>query len=368
MENFYPRLAEQVVRTNLRLEKGDSVVISTGRPALPFAEEIAVSYWRVGAQPMISYGSDQMGLRMFREAKPEFLRIRTRLSRAVAEAKDAHVILDDGSPFVEKLLPQAKLQIRAKAMRPIRDLQDRRMRRRNLKVVLVGFPTKELAKAIGIPYARLMKTYLASMSVDVNEVYRYNRFYEKALTGADEVRITGPRTDLTFSVRGRAIHNGSGVITRETFWYLNLPEGEVFTAPVETSAEGEIYFDLPCMWHYGKQVQGVWFRFHKGRVVEYDIEKGRDDFRDVMENATGTKWNIAELGIGTNPAARITGGMTIIDEKVRGTIHLAIGDNRLYGGRGVSTVHWDFFKTMKNGAMEVDGKTVMRNGNPVRRA
>lgn len=366
MKNFYPRLAEQVVGTNLRLEKGKSVIISTGRDALAFAEEIALACWRVGAQPMITYGSDELALRTYRGTNPAFFKLRTKLSRAIMESKDAQIILDEGNPFIEKLLPQDRIEIRRKAMRPIRDLEDRRMRHRRLKVVLVGFPTKELARAIGISYARLMKIYLAAMSVDVDGIYRYNRFYEKALTGADEVHVTGPRTDLTFSVRGRKIHNGSGDITKESFWYLNLPEGEVFTAPVEDSAEGEIYFDLPCMWHYGKQVQGVWFRFHKGKVVEYDIEKGRGDFRDVMDNATGTKWNLAELGIGTNPAAKITGGMTIIDEKVRGTIHLAIGDNRLYGGRGVSTVHWDFFKTMKHGTMAVDGKLVMKNGRPAR--
>jgi aminopeptidase len=156
--------------------------------------------------------------------------------------------------------------------------------------------------------------------------------------------------------------NSCGIVKKETMSYLNLPEGEVFTAPVETSTKGEIYFDLPCMWHYGKQVEGVWFKFKKGRLVDFEIEKGEKNFLDVYENASGNKDRIGELGIGTNPRAKITGGMTIVDEKVRGTIHMAIGDNKLFGGKNESTIHWDFYKDMKNGKMFADKKLIIDNG------
>lgn len=366
MASVYSRLANQIVRTNMHLGKGDSVIISAGKNSIPFAEELALASWRAGAQPMITYSSDELLLRIYRETNPNFFKLRTRLSRAISKTKDAQIILDEVNPFVEKLLPQDRIEIRRKAMRPLRDLEETRMNRKNLKVALVGFPTREKARAMGISYKRLMDIYLKAISVDFSELYNYNKFYVNALSGRDSVHLTGPRTDLTFSVKGRTIHNGSGIMTREKFWFINLPEGEVYTAPIETSAEGEVYFDLPSMWHYGKQVEDVWFRFHKGRVVDYEMGKGEKDFEDVMENASGNKWNIAELGIGTNPAARITGGMTIIDEKVRGTIHIAIGDSRFLGGKGRSTIHWDFYKDMGRGAMEVDGKLVMKNGKPVR--
>jgi aminopeptidase len=117
------------------------------------------------------------------------------------------------------------------------------------------------------------------------------------------------------------------------------------------------------MYHYGKHVHGVWFRFKNGRVVEYKIHKGKKNFEDIIKHASGKKTTIAELGLGTNPNAKPTKGMIIVDEKIRGTIHIAIGQNRLYGGVNESTIHWDFFKTMGRGSQfEADGKVLMKNG------
>jgi aminopeptidase len=119
------------------------------------------------------------------------------------------------------------------------------------------------------------------------------------------------------------------------------------------------------MWHYGKQVEGVWFKFKNGRIVDYEIERGKKNFEDVIKNASGDKDRIAEFAIGTNPKAKITGGMTIVDEKVRGTIHVAIGRNKHFGGKNDSTIHWDFFKDMSKGRIEADGKVIMKNGKIV---
>ena len=117
------------------------------------------------------------------------------------------------------------------------------------------------------------------------------------------------------------------------------------------------------MWHYGKQVEGVWFRFRRGKVVEYKIKKGLKNFEDVLKHASGKKTTIAELGIGTNPHAKPTGGMIIVDEKLLGTIHIAIGANRLFGGKNEATMHWDFFKTMGKGSrLYADKKLIMKDG------
>ena len=184
----------------------------------------------------------------------------------------------------------------------------------------------------------------------------------KKLKNADKIHILGKKTDLEFSVKGREPINDCGLWTKDKLGYLNLPAGEVFYAPLEYSANGEIYFDMPCLWHFGKQVKGVWFEFKNGKVVNYRIKKGLKNFEDVMKHATGDKYRLAELGIGTNPKAKPTGGMTIVDEKLTRTIHLAIGWNKGYGGKNDSTVHWDFFKNMKRGKMFVDGKLFMKKG------
>jgi aminopeptidase len=213
------------------------------------------------------------------------------------------------------------------------------------------------------PFARLDKIFWDTMDVDFEKLYRFNERLLKRLKGAKRIKIIGDRTNLQFSVRGRKFISECGIVEKEIMGYMNLPAGELFVAPVENSANGEIYFDLPCMYHYGKQVEGVWFKFRRGKVVEYKIDKGQRNFEDVIKHASGAKTTIAELGIGTNPKARPTGGMIIVDEKIKGTIHLAIGQNKLYGGKNEATIHWDFFKTMGKGSMVyADKKLIMKDG------
>jgi len=104
-------------------------------------------------------------------------------------------------------------------------------------------------------------------------------------------------------------------------------------------------------------------KIQDGKVVEYKVRKGQKNFEDIIKHASGKKTTIAELGIGTNPKAKPTGGMIIVDEKILGTIHLAIGQNKLYGGVNEATIHWDFFKTMGRGSrVFADGKILMKNG------
>jgi len=271
--------------------------------------------------------------------------------------------LDDSNPFMARKLPQWKVEIRRKTIKPLRKLKEKKLAKKTLRSALIGFPTKEEAKAMGIPFKRLDKIFWDTMDVDFNKLYRFNERLLKKLQGSHKIRIVGERTDLEFFVKGREFLNDCGVVTKEKMGYLNLPAGEVFVAPVENSANGHIYFDLPCLYHYGKQVEGVWFRFKDGRVVEYKIRKGRKNFEDVINNASGKKTTIAELGIGTNPKAKPTRGMIIVDEKILGTIHIAIGQNKLYGGINESTIHWDFFKTMGRGSrFYADGKVLMKNG------
>ncbi|MFH1229621.1 MAG: aminopeptidase, partial [Candidatus Aenigmatarchaeota archaeon] len=256
------------------------------------------------------------------------------------------------------------IEIRRKILKPFRKIEERRQLKKDMKSALIGFPTQENAKAMKIPYDKLCKIFWSTMNADGEEMYKFNNKLLKKLKNADKIRIVGEKTDIAFSVKGRFFFNSCGIIEKKgEMGYINLPDGELFVPPVENSVEGEIYFDLPCMYHYGKQVEGVWLKFKNGRLVKYKVYKGLRDFEDIYKNASGDKDKIGELGIGTNPNARPTGGMIIVDEKIRGTIHMAIGSNDHFGGKNDATIHWDFFKTMGKGSrMFVDGKVFMKDG------
>jgi aminopeptidase len=111
-------------------------------------------------------------------------------------------------------------------------------------------------------------------------------------------------------------------------------------------------------------VEGVHFKFKNGKLIEYKIENGLKAFEDIYKNASGDKNKIGELGIGTNSNAKLTGGMIIVDEKVKGTIHMAIGSSKHFGGKNDSTIHWDFFKDMKKpgSRLYADKKLIMKDG------
>ncbi len=362
MKINYDEIAKQIIRKNLSVKEKEVVLISASPKTLEFSEALAYQCSMIGAQPAIQYGSDKLSLRIYKDINKKHLKNWPKLSDVLTKTADVRIIIEDQNPFLESLLPQDKIEIRRKVMKPIRDREDKRIMRKDVKIVLLGFPTEESARAMGISFNKLNNIFWNTFNIDYNEIYRFNEALAKRFRNAKTVRIIGKKTDIEISIKGRPPMNGCGLWEKEKMGYLNLPDGEIYFAPVENGANGEIFFDMPCMWHYGKQVEGVWFKFKNGKVVDYHINKGLAAFEDVMKHASGTKFNIAELGIGTNPNAKPTGGMTIVDEKVRGTIHIAIGDNKTFGGKGDATIHWDFFKSMNPGTLEVDGKLIMENG------
>jgi len=359
------RIARNIVILNMNVKERESVLISAGPNSLEFAEELAFNASKIGAFPTIAYGSDKNALRTYKAIKTEYLKHYSKLSELIAKKVDVEIYLDDSDPFLERQLPQDKIEIRRKATKPLRELKDRRTMRKDIKSVLVGFPTRETAQSMKTPFSKLNRIFWNTMDVNYNQLHEKNKLYSSKLFGKSSVHVTGKETDLKFSIKGRDPILDSGMWAKEKLGYLNLPAGEVFLAPVETSVNGEIYFDLPNL-HYGLQIKGVWFKFKEGKLVDYSVDQGLKAFEDVYKNASGDKNKIGELGIGTNPMAEMTGGMIIVDEKILGTIHMAIGHNKHFGGKNDATIHWDFFKDMTNGSsFEVDGKEMLHNGRIV---
>lgn len=359
------RVAKTIINVNLGVKEKDIVTISAGPNSLDFAEALAYEAAIKGGQTSIHYGSDRLTLNIYKKINPKFLKNWPRLADILSKTVDVEINIDDSNPFIARYLPQKKIEIRRRVVKPIRRLEEERQRKKDMKAALIGFPTQEDAKAMGIPFKKLSKIFWDTVRIDYEKLYRFNKHLVQKLANSKNIRIIGERTNLEFSVKGRGFINACGIVAKkEELGYLNLPDGEVFSAPVENSTNGEIYFDLPCMYHYGKQVEGVWFKFRGGKLIDYDVERGMKAFEDVYLNASGDKNKIGELGIGTNPRAKLTGGMIIVDEKVKGTIHMAIGHNKHFGGKNDATIHWDFFKNMKKkgSRLYADNKLIIKDG------
>jgi aminopeptidase len=179
---------------------------------------------------------------------------------------------------------------------------------------------------------------------------RQQRLIE-TLADASEIRIEAPGTDLTLQVTGREWRNSDGK--------RNMPSGEVFTSPIEDTAEGAIHFTVPSS-PSGVDVAGVRLRFERGEVVEASAERGDDYLQATLATDPGAR-RLGEIGIGTNDGIDRPTGLILLDEKIGGTVHLALG--RSYpetGGRNESAIHWDLVCDLRSGGrLSADGRQLI---------
>jgi aminopeptidase len=226
---------------------------------------------------------------------------------------------------------------------------------------LTLFPTEALAQESEMGLDDYEEFVFEAMALNEDDPVRYWR--EKAkeqqrlverLEEADEVRITGLQTDLTLSVKDRKFLNGDGS--------HNMPCGEIFTGPVEDSANGEVYFGIPVAVG-GREVSGVRLRFEEGRVVGSSAEKGEEYLSAMLDADDGARY-LGELGIGTNYGIPRATKNILFDEKLGGTVHLAVG--RSYektGGKNESSVHWDLICDLREGGeLYADGELLQKDG------
>jgi aminopeptidase len=172
---------------------------------------------------------------------------------------------------------------------------------------------------------------------------------------AEQVRIVGADTDLSFSIAGRHGEVDAGT--------SNMPAGEIFYSPVEDSANGSVAFGEYPGWYGGHQVRGIRFRFEDGVIVDASAESDEDFLLTTLDTDEGAR-RLGEFGIGCNEGIDRAYGNALFDEKIAGTIHLAIGAGfPLLGGTNESAVHWDIVKELRNGGeLWLDGELVQQNG------
>jgi len=247
--------------------------------------------------------------------------------------------------------------------------------KRGVRWCLLGFPVKmRKKKDYIVPENVYEKVYIESIKETYSKrTQKLCKYYYNALKEGNNVRITADDgTDLSLSIKGRPVLIADGVIDEQDMKRgdvgLNVPDGEAFLAPLEHSANGRIFFDWVNIPGFGFIKGGLWVTFRNGKVVKYKAKdrKGNRIFRRFLESNTGEKDRIAELGIGTNRAAKFIGTI-IVDEKIYGTIHIAIGNNTgAYHGKNRASSHLDMIKQMKgkNGNLYVDEKLIMKNGEP----
>lgn len=228
------------------------------------------------------------------------------------------------------------------------------LRTEKTRWVIVTVPNEAFAQQAGMSHDQAMSLFFDATLCDwAAEGERY-RAIQRRFQAAETVRIGGEGTDLTLSTAGRQYHVDDG--------HINMPGGEVYTAPVEDSAEGHIYFENPLVLA-GQFVHGARLTFSRGLVVEATAEKNQAFLLSVLDTDAGSR-RIGEFALGTNPGITRFCNNIFYDEKIAGTVHIALG--RSYascGGVNQSAIHWDMIKDLRqNGQLFLDGQLVFENG------
>ncbi|GHG20426.1 aminopeptidase [Deinococcus indicus] len=226
---------------------------------------------------------------------------------------------------------------------------------------LTLYPTAHAAAQAGMNEAQFGEFVMRAMFLDRPdpvaawaEVRATQARLIERLTRADVVRIEAPGTDLTLRVGGRTWANSDG--------RRNMPSGEVFTGPHEDSAEGIVTFTVPAEYQ-GQMVRGARLEFRAGQVVNASAEEGESALHAALNTDPGAR-RLGELGIGTNTGIQVPTGNILFDEKIGGTVHLAIGKSYPEtGGVNASAVHWDLITDLRQGGrLSLDGEVVQEDG------
>jgi len=229
-----------------------------------------------------------------------------------------------------------------------------RLRWEKTRWCLVRVPNAAFAQAAETDEETIMEMFFNATLRDWEKESGTWREWARKLDGGTSVRVMGKDTDLSFSTAGRKWVAGDGRI--------NMPDGEIMTAPVEDSLNGNICFEFPGILS-GRLINDIRLRWKDGRLVEATSSTNQDFLRSILATDEGAR-RVGEFAMGTNMAVDRFCKDILLDEKIGGTVHLALG--RSYpecGGRNTSAIHWDIVKDIRSeGAVLVDGKPVLEKG------
>jgi aminopeptidase len=363
------RLATVLVQYSARIEPGDRVAIEVETGAIPLAQSLFERILQAGGHPYLLLapsgmttrtGFDASFLKFAGEAQldavPEFHRL-------VYETFESRIRIYSGSNTRQLTnADRDRSARRSRAMQGLLQSQFERGARGEFKWVTTLYPTQALAQDAELSLEEFEDFVFRACHVDgEHDPIAYWRAQDAeanrlvaALHGHDRVEIHGPRCDLKLSVRDRTFIGSTGT--------HNMPDGEVFTGPVEASVEGWVAFDFPAV-HEGREVQGVELTFHEGRVTQAKAAKNEGYLMQMLDTDPGARY-LGEFGIGTNDDITQFTRNILFDEKIGGTIHLALGSGYPdTGSHNQSAIHWDMLCDLRRGGeIVMDGQTVYRGG------
>ena len=355
-------LARILVGYSTRIGEGDTCLIEGPSAAEPLIAAIYEQVLQAGGQPVLSLAFDGQQAAYFKYGSKSQLEWISPVARWAAEEADCRIAVwaDTNTRELSGVPPEHQTTRRA-ATRELMQTMMQRAADGEHRWVGTMFPTNAHAADAEMSLADFADFYFrACLADDEDPLGAWKLASEEChrladwTEGHEEVRIVADGTDLRLGIAGRRFIAADGE--------HNMPDGEFFTGPHEDSAEGEITFALPATVG-GREVAGVRLRFDGGKVVDADAERGEEYLISMLDTDEGAR-RLGELGIGTNFGIERGTRSILLDEKIGGTVHLAVGASYPEtGGTNDSAVHTDLVCDLRRGGrLEVDGEALQEDG------
>ncbi len=355
------KMAQLLTTHSLDLKKGDLLVIRTTPLATPLVLELVREALRAGAYPYLRVELEGAQEVFLKEAPPEALDFLNPVDSLEIERVDAALTVL--APFNTKGLSGVEPGRQARWQKTRGPLMRRHMERDGAGSVrwnVTAYPTQASAQDAGMSLADYSDFVFSAMHLEeenpnafwLDFQQRQERIVQHLAKGR-EIRVLGRGTDLTLRVDGRTWMNSHG--------RRNMPDGEVFTGPLESSARGHILFSFPAIYQQ-REVEGVRLVFEEGHCVKAEASKEQDFLLQTLAIDDGAKY-LGEVAFGNNFGIQRFTKDILFDEKIGGTLHLALGASYpSTGGRNVSAIHWDMICDLREESeIRLDGEVIQRN-------
>ena len=356
----FDQLAAIMLDHSLQIKKGDAFAISADVISLPLVKAILRLAKRKGALATVKLTDQEISRHLLELYDPEdggkteaFLKSKAELGIQEFQELKGEIIIR-AYPNSQELagIAPAVQQLQAKMIRPFRDFVVNQR-----KWVLFEYPTPAQAQLAGMSYDEYFDFVFSASTIDYAAMTRFSAPLKELMEKTQDVHITGPGTDLRFSIAKIPVIPCCGE--------CNLPDGECFTAPVRDSVEGEITFNTPSM-YWGTKFENIHFVFHQGKIIKAEAGENTDKLNQILDTDEGARY-IGEFSLGYHPLVTEPFCNTLFDEKISGSFHFTPGSSYDEAPNGNdSAVHWDLVQIQRpeygGGAIYFDGHLIRENG------
>ncbi len=354
MENI-EILAKNLVNYSCKMQKGERVLIEAGDKSIPLVKEIIRQVYKVKAYPFVRIINQSVQRELLSNTSKEHSMLMAKYMLPTIQDMDAYIGISASSNVFEmSKIDKDKMQnYNIYYQKPIH--HDERVKK--TKWVILQYPTESFAQQAGEPTEEFEKFYYNVCNLDYAKMNKSMDALKNLMEKTDKVKIISKGTDLEFSIKGIKAIKCAGE--------MNIPDGEVYTAPVKDSVNGTLTYNVPTMYN-GTRFDNVCLKFKDGKIIEATCLNNSKKLNEIFDTDEGARY-VGEFSFGLNPYILEPMMDILFDEKIAGSFHFTPGScyNDAYNGND-SAIHWDMVQIQREdyggGEIWFDGVLVRKNG------